>query len=396
MEGNIELAGAVGQVVLAQRGSLKPLSAPTGLTIAIGTYPRGSLSLEVETRLTKAALLYADRVVLYSAIATGLESLDALGRLDDDGVIAFLRQIGPAIGRPEILEACDLYDDLRRRRNRSRQEIVAAAQFKRTLREAVADFAGVAREVMESAGAADLTQAFDAGLVEVDPLITPETEDTDAFGEAYFNKLATLLSDAQIYPLFDDETGDLLRAVVAEGWFELSPGGERRGKQAAIAANFIERMPALPRATMAEVLDVRRELNDPLERFRAGVTRFARLVDSPLLEDDFRAEVEDVYKADVAPALAEIREAFARNAYIKELATLTADEIEKLIGASAVLTLGLAGVAHLPGIAAAAVGTASAAASQAAKAAFNVKSRRNEARQNQVFFLYSTNESLSR
>lgn len=396
MESDVQLASALGQVVLAQRGSLPARSASGGLTIAIGTYPRSSLSLDVETRLAKAALLYADRVVLYSAIATGLASLDALGRLDDDGVISFLRQVGPAIGNPTILEACDLYEDLRKKRNRSRQEILAAARFKKILRDSASEFAEVAYQAMESAGAADLTLAVDAGFVEIDPLIAPDTEDSDAFAQAYFEKLAALLEDAHVYPLFDDETGSLLRACVAEGWLDLPPGGERRGKQAAVAADFIERMPALPRATMAEVLDVRRELSDPLERFRGAVIRLSRLVESPLLEADFQREVEDVYKSEVAPALTEIRQAFANNAYVRELAALTAEEVQKLIGAGAALTLGLAGVAHLPGLAAASVGVASTAASEAAKAAFNLKHARDEARGNQVFFLYSANKMLFR
>ena len=60
-------AAQVGKVIGQRRGHAVPLQRPgDGLTIAVGTSPQG-LSLANEARLAKAALLYADRVVLYQS-----------------------------------------------------------------------------------------------------------------------------------------------------------------------------------------------------------------------------------------------------------------------------------------------------------------------------------------
>jgi hypothetical protein len=389
-----EKAGAIGGVVARRRDALPIPRNLDVLTIAIGTYPRG-LSLAAETRLSKAALLYADRVVLYSAAAALLASVEELGRLNDDGVIAFLRQVAPAMHEPTILQACDMYEVLRRKRRRSRDEILATARFKSMLRQAVTDFGSVAESLLADAGAAELAPALKAGVVEIDPLVAPDgVAGDDDLSQAYFHRLGALLSEAGVYPLFDDETGDLVRAGVVEGLFEIPTGAERRGKQVGAAAEFIVRIPALPGASMAEVLDVRAELHGPLKRFRISVIRLSRLIESSFLEEDFSGEAQDVYDAEVAPALEEIAEAFITNSYLKEMAASTAKDVKTLLAGGAALTLGLAGIADVPTIAATSIGVASAAGSTAVQASFNVKRRREEARRNQVYFLYQANKVL--
>lgn len=68
----------------------------SGLTIAVATAPRG-LSLEEEIRLSKPALLYGDRVTLYSATAMMLASSEQIAHLDDDELIDFLESVSGTI-----------------------------------------------------------------------------------------------------------------------------------------------------------------------------------------------------------------------------------------------------------------------------------------------------------
>src|SRR5262245_59542616 len=116
-------AREIGTVVAHTRGVLSAPAKVDGLTIAIGTSP-GGLSLADETRLSKAASLYADHVILYSPTAVMLANAEALGHLNNDGMLAFLRAVVPLVdGGDTALRACDEYDRLRRKRRRSRGEI---------------------------------------------------------------------------------------------------------------------------------------------------------------------------------------------------------------------------------------------------------------------------------
>jgi hypothetical protein len=388
-----EKAAQLGEVIGQRRGRAVP-SGQTGggLTIAVGTSPQG-LSLANEARLAKAALLYADQVVLYSPSAVLLASAEQLGHLDVDGLIAFIRQVAPALGEQKMVEACDLFEQVRRKRHKSRDEILAIGRFKTIAQEAASGFATAAETMLAEAGAAELQPALDAGVLRLDPLLTPDSSD---FAEAYLGKLGELLAQPDVHLVFDDETGDLVRAGVAEGLFEVSAGAERRGKQAAAATGFIGRMPALPRASMEQVLDVREELREPLGRFRPAVIRLARLIEGGMLSDDFAEEVQDIYDSEVAPALEDIAGAFTRDAYLRELLGAAFDDVKTLLACGAGLVAGIANPAHLPALASDALGVGAAAIPIASKALYRVKAGRDAARQDHLYFLYRANQELRR
>jgi hypothetical protein len=314
-------------------------------------------------------------------------------------MIAFLRSTAPALeGAGAILQACDHYELLRRKRHRSRPEILATVKFEQILRQAVRDFGEAGAKLVEQAGGDELAEAIAAGLVEIDPLFDPavdsQTEVAEDLLRAYTRKLAALLSDTGVYPLFDDATGDFVRAHVAEGLFTLSSGANRRGKQAATAAAFVARMPALPNASMVDVLDVRSELAEPLGRFRVAIIRLSKLVESTIVGNELTAELQDLYDAEVAPALEEIAEAFLARAFLRELLASAAEDVRSLITQGAGIALGLAGLEHLPALTATSVGIATAGASLATDAALSVSRGRREAADNQLYFLYTTDQQL--
>jgi len=388
-----EKAAQIGEIIGQRREHAVPSGQPGGgLTIAVGTSPQG-LSLANEARLAKAALLYADQVVLYSPSAVLLASAEQLGHLDVDGLIAFLRQVAPALGEQGALEACDRFEQLRRKRHKSRDEILAIERFKMMAREAASGFATAAETMLAQAGAEELQPALDAGVLRLDPLLAADSSNVAA---AYLGKLGELLAQSDVHVVFDDETGGLVRAGVAEGLFEVSAGAERRGKQAAAATGFIGRMPALPRASMKQVLDVREELREPLGRFRPAVIRLARLIEGGMLSGDVAAEIQDIYDADVAPALEDIAAAFTRDAYLRELLGAAFDDVRTLLACGAGLVAGIADPAHLPALASDALGVGAAAIPIASKALYRVKAGREAARQDHLYFLYRANQELAR
>jgi hypothetical protein len=395
-------AARIGNIVAnRRREAIPPPAHRDGLTIAVGTTSADGLRLDVETRLVKAAILYADSVILFSPAAAMLASAEQLGTLDDDQMMGFLRLAAPALGEGEVIaQACAEYERLRAKRRRSKEEIQQILGFQQLLRGATRDLAAASENLISQAGGDELSVAIAHGLVQVDPLVDaqppPGVETNDDLAETYLDKLGSLLVDPHIYPLFDDSAGALVREGLAEGLFTVPAGAARRGTQAATAASFVERMPALPRASMSDIIDVRSGLDEPLSRFRRAIIQLARVVDATFPQADLDDAIRDVYAADVEPVLQEIAATFARDAYLRELMAVVTDDVHKIITEGAGLALGALGFAHLPAVAAASVGLTSAAASTAFKTGARVKGKRAEAEQNQLYLLYTAEKELQR
>jgi hypothetical protein len=98
------------------------------MDIVIGVAPTSKFSLETELRLIRPALLYGDRVTLYSPATSLIAMAAAIGELSDDEKVAFLAQVVPAVSpdkSAETLLLLNTYRELRRARRRSREQILA-------------------------------------------------------------------------------------------------------------------------------------------------------------------------------------------------------------------------------------------------------------------------------
>lgn len=359
--------------------------------IAIGAAPRGGLSLEEDIRLLKPALLYGDRVTLYSPVATMLAMTAGLAELSERDRISFLRQVVPIVAGQDsgsTLEALDLYEQLRRKRNRTREEIVAAERFRRELDRNWHKLRSVIERTLEQAGADQLVAAMEAGLLTVDPILSGDDFDFEEFLRAFVDKLADLLTASLSYPLFDDSAGGLVQAHVAEGLIVPTEGARGRGKQVTAASEFMSRLPAFPAASIQEVLGIRDELKDPLTRFRAGMVEIANMIEAAPFEEGFQDEVQDIYVEKVGPALADIEDAVRRNAYLRQLLGSAVADVKTIL--TGVITLGVAQTADLSPLIAAGAATATATI----QAAWNKHVEAGRIRQQQLYFLYRTQDLL--
>lgn len=365
------------------------------LSIVISTSPGAGITLAEEIRLAKPALLYGDKVTLYSPTAAMLLSVGHIAELDDDGLMTFLEAVGPSLG-PAAPTLFAQFRALATKRHRTRQELQALGQMKRALRQMAMEIGERYEELLEDAGAAELIPAIEAGLVEIDPIVMDEhVGDDDILIKSYMDKLKSLLVARTSYPLFDEDTGTLVRAAVGEGMFDLGATAKRRGKQAATATDYITRVPAFPGATIAEVLDIRSELAKPLVRFRSAVADLSREVEAAAHDEDFAAEVADLYVTEVEPVLLELREAVETNTYLRQLLGKVSSDAKTFIAGPAVLTLGLIGWTELSAVVAAGVTTGAAATAAAAEAAVAKRQGKREAERSQLFLLYQTQELLA-
>jgi hypothetical protein len=85
-----------GVLALASRAVEEPAQpVPGELHITIATGAARSLSLEVEERLARAAILYADRITLLSPAAYMLTAADRLRDATERDLVDLVRQAGP-------------------------------------------------------------------------------------------------------------------------------------------------------------------------------------------------------------------------------------------------------------------------------------------------------------
>jgi hypothetical protein len=250
-------------------------------------------------------------------------------------------------------------------------------------------------EMLEQAGADELGYAMSRGVVHLHGLGVERASEND-FMDVVISGISDLLADsvgagARTFPLFDDDAGGLVRAMVAEG--KVSVQNPARSAEAGTAGRLIGGLQAFPNATMEDLLDVREALTGPRVRFRSALSGLTAEFENASWDEDFDREVADLYRRSVAPALLEIEEtldALGARATLLRLASH-----ERLIPAATTLGLAAAaavGYADLP----AAVYSAPVAPALAAGAKEAL--RRTEiaatAASNSFYFLHAANQDL--
>jgi hypothetical protein len=203
------------------------------LEIVVAVSP-SQASLEGDIRLIKPALLYGDRVILYSPAATLIGSVAALGAAEGEERIQAMLAIMKVMGRPideemeGMLRGVQAFGQMSRaaRRKLGGAHAKELQEMARQLEVIWEPMREKAEEVVADAGGNDLVRPIELGLLRMDPLLEEGDEDLEAVLARFTQKLGETLGDAHSYPLFDDATGNLVRAGLADGLFVARPTWE--------------------------------------------------------------------------------------------------------------------------------------------------------------------------
>lgn len=375
------------------------------LRVVVCSYPDRSLASAAE--LLKAAIVYADEVLLHSPTAILLASIAGLGNLSPGDMLAVLGQAAPALG-----DAGSSFTDQLHQLESSLGPAGAEAAMKllleptpatrqllsaldpnaaneldehtRQLGDARRELDRVVEEQLAEAGVASVLPAIEAGLLK----LAPVDATADLF-EAYLDALWALLRDPRYFPLFDDRIADLVDAAVREGTLKPTPQMRSRGRQAGAATGFLARLPTFPLATMDEVVDIRAELDRPLVRFRAEMVNVAGTLGVDAFDPAFDEAAEEAWISKVRPALLELEELVEE----KQLRTQFGAKLPGggVVGAAGGLVTGI--ITHAPLIG---VGVATGAAVIAAAAAVGGERAKleREIRQRPYYLLHRTEALL--
>ena len=379
-----------------------------------------------QMRLIKASLLYADQVTLCSPLMHVLTAMERLPRFSNDEQLELYTLLAPTVSDEEGL--AERLAEFRPQLRMLGMMRTVSPEARELYNECQANFAEFRESVHQKAKAFEvdeLAELIKRGDVKIDrlgetasdieiiaesiqlaaqqrgrtvpgaPNVVQRKVLNDAMCDRFLARLQSAISSSKTYPLFDDFTGDLVRVGLREGRLHTTPAQTERAKHLGLAANLLERLPSFDEATSKELIDIRRELDAPLIKFRRAMIQFSAEIGSASWDVDFPIEADKVFREKVQPAVLEIEEAVQSNNYLKELARCAIDKPLEVTGTSA-LGLVMSKATFLGDVGLSAMGVGLGAGIVALKAWQEHIEKRKDIENNQVFFYYKAQKTLPR
>jgi hypothetical protein len=394
--------------------------------ISVGVQPTDDFNLDKEISMVKAAILYADKVKLYSL---KVPSILALSRFNDFPLnlrLEFFEKIIPYLSckdsAQKLSASLNDYKKIQYKMQLDIHELQLKYEFEKKLEQNWKDIAEQTNKFVEGSQIDQINSAIKAGVLELHEFRNSEDDssalnlmigsaaaksalnakengsktdqDQSWIGE-FVEDISNSVSNDSTYPLLDNVTGNLVTAgfgsKIAKG-----PGfGIDRGKQTELARYLLERLPLFEKASIDEILGIRKELEKSLVRFRSAIIDFSDKIKSTPWGKDFPPEADKIYLRDVKPALLDIEDAIQSN---KFLTTVLTKFMEKpaMLPETSVFSLAISQFSSLPKELAAGLGVGIASASIIYDA-YNEWARKNQAiEQNKLYFYYGAGKSLSK
>ena len=373
------------------------------LHITVGSSPQATeefspkLDLDSELQMVKSALLYADHATLCSPVASVFAEFLDMEDLSTSQKLAFFDAIpGWFPGTPVAEQAKTLHEYHKRARSRrySKKGQETLRGVERAIVETWPALAEGLRGAITHLGGADILVAVESGLLNIHKFEAPLKRIIDegerrSFVEEFVSVVGETVSDRSTFPLFDEEMGSLISLGIKAGRIPVSEIGIAHGKEVGLAADIFKRLPLFPRASVKEVLDIRRELEGPLLGFRSAMIKFSKEIKDASWDDDFNESAQRVFRQEVAPAVLTIEQEVNSNRFMMELT-----ERLNIVGAAGFSILAVS-MSNLPPTAVAALALGATVATATMVQAYRrfVKDRQI-IEQNQLYFYYKAGQFL--
>ncbi|MFC7619381.1 hypothetical protein [Microlunatus sp. GCM10028923] len=373
----------------------------------------GMMILQRELEMAKAAVLYAESVEMLSLARQIVNDLRAPGDGPDSNVILGVleslddeapRNPGSGGRNPEVHRqklkiiralVAGPRDSLDPEMQEQLSTFLEAIEVGRTA-ESEAQIRDRTDQMYTVTGAAELDLAFRTGQLRYNNRVRFDS-DFETLMADYEHQVQRYLEDPQTCVLVDDPSASLVRAMIDEGDVKMPPRSVANAGEAALGTGFLSRLPTFPTAPMAQILEVKDGLAEPLGRYRRKVTDLrSHLLTGPF-DQHIDAEINNVWRTEVEPAVAEIRLAIADHALGKELIRAAGADVKQfaqgslLTGGLAILT---ANAFDLTAAVTASIGVGSAAAAATVNALMQRKKGGAQARANDLYYLHAVDQGL--
>ncbi len=339
-----------------------------------------------EIELVKASLLYADKVLLFSIIPTLIYSLPEMANVfnEDPIVQQKLLQIKDNITK-ELISNVQNTEEF----EKEFKDIQFILKEKNTsLESAVRDeLEGIISRLSGSllsmwndfklnVGVNKLEPAIKSGLLEIYTILKSKIPDNT-------------------FPLLDEDITKLFKDNIKEKKIQITETEVEKLTQISFAFDIFKRLPNFNKATISEILDIRKSLERPLIKFRSAMIDLSENIRYEPWNDNFKNDVEKQFRKIIEPSILEIEEECKTNKYLLELVnTFTENPLE--IPAGGIAGAFISKLSSILDISALAIGLTLGTGVVAYKAFKKWKEKTRNIEANQMFFYYRAGKLINK
>lgn len=359
-----------------------------------------------ELAFIKAALLYADKINLISPLAYVfyLVTNDS-SKKDEMSIIRLVQKVLPFIKDIDpntYTEGTNTFNQLMSIMNGKKYKNVPFAvrnKFKQGLLSYANELADELYNLIGTYECNCLKTLIDNDQVKIS-CFEHGFESTNLITVDYFKMLSDSLKNS--YPLFDELSNSIMKSAIKSKVITLSSAEEAKITHAGLVDNYMQRLPAFEEATIDELIDIKKELNKPLVRFRGKMHQYSETIKTMPWNSDFEQECNLLYNKEVVPALLDIEEATKDNSFVKNLGSKFFSE-EGLWNTCVGLVAGVAATGVIATFndvisqdKAVLIGGTSFAATKLFSAYEDYQTKKQNIQNNDLFFYYKVSKTLNK
>lgn len=323
----------------------------TDLQFTVACSVEGKFDLTREMKMIKPVLLYADKITLISPTAYTVLQIEQITQCknEKDAIFAF-KKLTPyvAMASPKVAQDYEnafnqILPYLSSKKYNS-LSFLKRLEFKKSM---ISCMNSVKQSITNGIGVQndkEMKQLISSGHMKV------ETFDSSIYqSEQMIFEYITLLTNAlsNSNSLLDEDAYALVQGFSRKEILTIDQRSSCLAKHAGLVSNLLSTLPSIDKASVDELLDIKRSLNIPLQRFRSTLLTYSQSLNELPWNEDFERECLDLYIKEINPKIIEIEEYMHENKYIIELMTAVTDAKQTWVYASGI-AIGIAANGIMP------------------------------------------------
>ena len=363
------------------------------LEVIISTFPTSGFEVSRDITLIKSILPYADKIKLYSPKSFMILGVISIALLTEKQKIELFSELIPHIDtsltKDKILTIYNEIIALRKKKGKNKSDLLKLLKFESGFKKSLGKLEGVIENIFKESGFGELTSLVENNILSFEEMPL----NSEAIASIMLQHFQEVFSDDKVYPLFDKDINSLVNSAIQEGVIKLENTYESKNKHMGIVNNLFDRLPALTFLSIEEILGIKQELGYALTRFRGSIQKFSNDIKNYSWDEKFSYEMEQLYIKEIAPAVAEIEETIKGNKYIHNFLRNSVNSTT-ILSLFPVIGVGVATDMNLEKLAYTALSPVAAITSNAVRAFYEIRDKREAIKKNHMYFYYELNQRL--